>query len=48
MKTFYKKFLLTLILITIFNFNPNVFTNSSLPSTCQLEDYSDAGILLRP
>ena len=47
MKTFFKKFLLTLILI-IFNFNPNVFTNSSLPSTCQLEDYSDAGILLRP
>jgi hypothetical protein len=46
MKTFFKKFLLTLILITIFN--PNVFTNSSLPSTCQLEDYSDAGILLRP
>ena len=28
--------------------NQNVFTNSSLPSTCQLEDYSDAGILLRP
>ena len=48
MKTFFKKFLLTLILITIFNFNPNVFTNSSLPSTGQLEDYSDAGILLRP
>ena len=48
MKTFFKKFLLKLILITIINFHPNVFNNSSLPSTCQLEDYSDAGILLRP